>query len=393
MDIPGPEFGYTDLLDYEIQNSLKKEDKERQEGIVRWNPLRPSSAGFCARRLAYDTAEYRGKGTYPKDIIDPRLHRLFDLGHSVEFSALRIFDRQIKGLTQKYRQQSLSFFKIKRGNAEPEELLEGKPDSVFFLDLPDGEGGEVTHKSIMDVKSAGDGWTQGYKGRWERTLEKFQNMETLVTISDTGKAFFSPDIVATIDELGDDFIVDNIIQLNLYGRADFILERGVDHCWLYKYNKNNSDHYEFRWVPDQRLVDLVEEKFNDVSIKVDQERVEEVEKDYVLGSMHCSLCPRKKQCWGDEDAKRAFYKTLPPKRWPRDTNRLERGGEIEALFDKYLTHAPSVDKMKRVEDDIVKLMVEMKEKKIRLAAGGIWEVRFLKSVGKDGAHVLRKGKL
>ena len=44
--ILGPDVGYTDLLDHEMVERAKKNEKENK-----YFPLRPSAAGYCTRQI------------------------------------------------------------------------------------------------------------------------------------------------------------------------------------------------------------------------------------------------------------------------------------------------------------------------------------------------------
>ncbi len=360
--IPGPPVGYTDLLDYETSQKLKKDQEAYKSGEKkRYYPLRPSSAGFCSRRLAYELMEYHGHAEYGREIIKPNVHRLFALGNSVEYSVLRQF--QLVNIVQtRYKQQVLTCFELNSG-----KIIEGSCDACFISDK---------YKCIMDVKSVKDGFSKAYPTRWDDTLAKFSEMKTLQKISDT--AFYAEDVVAFIKELGEDFLVENIMQLNVYACADFMIKRGIDHAVIYKYNKNDSRHYELRFKPSQALADKVEKKFNLIDQAVANKDPNAVPKDYVLGAMHCAFCPFKKQCWGDDNTLRAWFKTFPPRKWPVDITKCNVD-HLVSNFHEYEELLELIEEKKMCADIITKTLVEGKIQKIRLDNGHVYEVKYLKS--------------
>ena len=103
----GPLKGYVDLLD---EHLIEKKTKEQSEE-VKWNPLRPSSAGYCERALGYAYDEYINKTQYPKERIDPDSIRLLDLGKGVEYSFIRQMEFS-KLFQVKYKQQALTFVQL-----------------------------------------------------------------------------------------------------------------------------------------------------------------------------------------------------------------------------------------------------------------------------------------
>jgi hypothetical protein len=387
-NIPGPPLPYTDLLDYYIAENIAKEDEKRRAGEIKRHPLRPSSAGKCSRELAYDLAEYRNIAIYDKELLDPRIKRLFGVGHGVEFSSLRDFNA-VPFLERKYEQQTVSLFSIERQEAE-KEIVEGSCDSVFFSNIK-GEDGEVTHKGVIDIKSAGDGWAAGFQSMWYSNLDKYARMDSVECIEGAPNSFFLTSAQDFCEELGwDDFLCDNIIQLNLYGCSEFMVERGIDHCVIYKVNKRNSDHFEIRWRPDPELFNFVKEKYQRISDGVDEGGAEMVEKDFHLGSLRCRFCSRKNNCWPDEDAVKAYFQTLGRKQWPKDTGYLGgTGKELELLFEQYHDKLKEEKEKKKLESKIVTLLLNNEIGKVRLEDGTCWQVKHLK---KDGA-VLKRAKL
>lgn len=362
MKILGPEVGYTDLLDLAITEKLQKEADEEAKGNFLYSPLRPSAAGYCARRLAYATAEYRGHGYVPKELKSPETYRLLELGHAVEFSALKNF-QLLKVMQVKFRQQALAFSEVARGDKDLErEILIGNADFVLW---------NPKHKALGDVKSKKDKFSSSYKTGWDEDTERFASMDSLIQVSET--AFYADDLDELIEELGDDFIVDNLYQINLYAMNDFMQKIGVNHAFVYQYNKNDSRHREIRFRPSAKAAKYVEKKFNAISKAVDKKEVESIERDFVLGSMRCAFCPYSKKCWGGDDALRAWFNSFPKKSWPTDV----ADAELVACFDEYEKALTVQETVAKLEADILKRLGDLK--KVRLPNGNVYETKYLKS--------------
>lgn len=287
----GPETGYTDLLDTKILEEIKKE----AEAPRKYHPLRPSSAGSSARRLAYELAEYRLNWKYDKvPRRTPATYRLLKLGNSVEFVTIQTL-KLLTDFSVRYRQQVVTLFKVKRGNGLPDEIIEGSCDWVLVSDK---------HKAICDAKSKKDGG-QGKYRYWLKDIEKLKAMKSVTTISDT--AVWVDDLPAFIEELDGDFLIDNMVQLNSYACTEFMRERGIDHGVIYRYNKNTSDHFEIRFRPSQAVQDAVKVKFDAVSLAVDKGCPEAVPCECKLGSMRAAYCDFAAYCHPGVDVKGAFF--------------------------------------------------------------------------------------
>ncbi len=368
----GPEVSYCELLDHEIEAKIKEDMKEAKF------PLRPSSAGYCARRLAFDLMEHRGYAKYEKEPMGPNVYRLLGLGHSVEYSALRNLE-MLDGFKLRYKQQVVSMFRL--DPLDPSinptgHLIEGSIDVVLWSDK---------YKCVLDVKSAGDGWSVAYKSRWEETLGKFDKMSSLTKLSENG--WYADNLEAFIAELNGDFLVDNLVQLNLYACSDFLVERGIDHAVIYKYNKNSSKHYEIRFKPSMALFEQIKNKFNAINKAVDARNPESIKCESFLGSMRCAFCPYKGKCW-DTDAQKAWFKTFPKKEWPKD---LRDHNSLQLLMDQYeitLTNEKAADKL---EAEILQYMTEHKLRKIKLENGNVYELKYLKTPTEH--FELRRSKL
>lgn len=363
MKIPGPETGYTDLLDYATQ--LKIQERAEQRGSF---PLRPSAAGDCSRKLAYDLMEYRGYAKYEKEVMKPQVHRLLNLGHYIESALIKDFYMLSDvGMQIRYKQQAVTLFQLDPILKKEQEIIEGQVDLVIWSDK---------YKCVMDVKSAKDKFSKAFQTGWIETLDKLSNCESVLTLSET--AFYIEDLPAFIEEYGDPFLADNLWQLNAYCCSDFFRERGIDHGTILKYNKNDSRLYEIRFKPSIEMMEQLRNKFNKVNKAVAKKKPEMVEKDFTLGSIKCSFCPYADRCWG-KDTKKEFFKTLPPKKWPKDTHKMTQGQELETLFQKFKANENLDKDRAKVEEKIIKLMLKEKVNKIRLSDDTIYELKHLKS--------------
>lgn len=368
--ILGPkEFGYTDLLDYEITKKVEAEKQAKKEGKTKSHPLRPSAAGFCARKLAYDLMEYRGHAWYDFPVIEPTVYRLFELGHSVEYTALRTF-QLVKVMQQKYKQQILPVFELVREGDLPSEIIEGQCDFVLWSEK---------HRCIGDVKSKKDRFSTAYRTAWDEEIEKFKELPSLVQLSET--AFYADDLDALLEDLGpENWLCDNLYQLNLYANSEFIKSKKIDHCFLYRYNKNDSRHLEIRFRPSKKAFEKVRAKFQAIIKAVDKKDPEKVQRDFVLGSARCAYCPANKMCWDLTDAKKAFYGTLPKKTWPKNLDsKTAEGRMLQELFAQYEANEKLTQKTSGIEANILKIMSEGKLERIQLANNHVYEIKFLKS--------------
>lgn len=365
--ILGPTVGYTDILDFEIEEQVKREAVERGAR----NPLRPSSAGYCLKRLAYDLAEFRGLAKWPgRALSSPQEYRLFELGHSVEFAALKTF-RLCKVIQQRYKQQTLTFEYIERGDpALPKELLEGSCDFCFI---------HPEWKAIGDVKSKKDKFSQAFKTAWDEEIDWLSHFGSVERFTET--AFWVEDLAAFIADLGDDFLTENLIQLNLYAHSDFVLMHGIDHAFLYRYNKNDSRHMEIRFRPSREVYDATIARFNAISIAVDRGRWEEVEKDFVLGSVRCAFCPHRSHCWPEHDALKEHFKALPKKNWPLDLHKAGPKAQefLPPLFEEYEQALAVGEKKEQLEAKLLTFLTQAEIHRIRLDNGHIYDVKYKKT--------------
>lgn len=367
-EILGPDVGFTDILDYEITNKLKAEAENRKAGKIKYHPLRPSSAGHCERKLALELMEYRGKAYYNKPLIEPNIDRLFSLGHSVEYSALRFFEL-IKIVEQRYKQQSLTLFTLDRGENFEQEIIEGSCDFVLW---------SKQWKAIGDVKSKKDGWSSFYKSKWDEEFEKLKALPSVTQISDT--AVYADDLDAFIEDLNGDWLVDNLLQLNLYANSTFMKERGVTFAFLYRYNKNDSRHMEVRFKPSERVAKYVEEKFNKIARIVDKGDVSNLVCQFNIGSMRHAFCDCHKMLpYSETDPLKSFFATLPKKVWAKDSSSLKYAGELNKAYLQYSKGKEGEKNAQKAEEKIIKILTEQKVSKVQFDDGLIYEVKLLKT--------------
>ena len=380
----GPTKSYCDMID----TAMLKNEAER---TTKYYPLRPSAAGYCSRRLAYDLMDYHGYATYEKEIKRADTLRLLNLGHSIEFSALRNME-SLEGFDLRYKQQVLSMFRLDPTTPnEPGRLIEGSLDVVMWSE---------EHKGLLDVKSVGDRHSSAFSSKWDEMLDKYSNMKSLQVFGEPNEkgiynAFYADDLDSFLTELNGDFLSDNLYQLNLYACAPFLVERGIDHAIVYRYCKNNSKHMEIRFRPSQGVFQRTFEKFNSINQAVHARTPEVVPKDSFLGSFRCAYCPFKSNCWGaDADATKAWFATFPEKLWPIRLYELANPNaaqQLGSLFGTYLAAKEQGEKASQEEEKILAILTEEKITKIQLDNKQIYEVKFLKS---PKPHFeLRRGKL
>lgn len=369
-NLVGPDFSYTDALNHMTEESIKRA-REAGDDFQK-SPLRPSAAGKCERELAYDLMEYRKLAQYEKELNTPELHRLFALGHSIESHILWQFKEQFKplGISVRYQQQNLSFMHLS-STVDPkyDAWVEGSIDFVLWSDK---------FKAIGDVKSKKEKFSSYRESTWEEDNEKYSKMKTLQKIGE--EAFYAEDVEAFLIELNDPFLAMNVLQLNLYANNIFITERNIDHCVLIYYSKNTSRIRELRFKPSKSLHDYVLNKFKYAYEAVEAGNPELAKKEFALGTIKCAFCAYKKECWKADDPLRLYFKSLPPKSWPKDTSRLgDDGLALEELFEQYMQAELEASAVKNLESEIIDILTEIKVNKIRLANGYIYEVKLYKS--------------
>ena len=362
-NIPGPPVGYTDLIDEFTRDKIEENSKKERSF-----PLRPSAAGYCGRRLAFDLMEYKGYASYEKTPMEPNTYRLLNLGHSVEYSAIKNFEL-VNFWKIKYKQQSVDLFKLEPIKGEEDKIIEGSADLVVY---------SPEWKCVIDIKSQKDAFSKAFPTRWKETLKKYEEMSSLQALSET--AFYAENLEAFVEELKDDFLVDNLLQLNMYACSQFFQDRGIDHAVIYKYNKNDSRHYEIRFKPCKKLFKRIQDKFNQVNKAVANKDPKSVPCDFKLGSMRCAFCPYAKECWPEgQDGLKAWFSTFPKKKWPTDLHKIKDKGQLKKLFQDFEKGIDDIKIKEETEQEIVKLMLEKGLKKIKLDNEHIYEVKYLKS--------------
>jgi hypothetical protein len=367
--IPGPPIGYVDILDISTVKKIEDDSKKFQ-----YNPLRPSSSGKCSRELGYEFMQYRGYAEYNTEPLAPSTFRLFKLGHSIEYHLIQQL-YFCEAFQVRYKQQTVSWEKLHDGS-----ILEGSLDLVFYSEK---------WKAIADVKSKKDRFSKSFKTDWEADSAKYAEMESVHKMTDT--TFWIEDLEAFLEELRDPFFEANFLQLNLYANSDFIKDRGIDHGCILQYNKNDSRLREIRFKPSEKLAQKVIEKFKNVAATIDKDKdPTKLPRDYALGTSKCAFCNFKHVC-RTEDTLKPYFRTLPPKRWPKDTSEIDVGKKLEKLYKEYKEHEASETKRKAIEQDMTKLLEEKEIRKVRFSTGEIYDVKFLKTP--QPHYELRKGKL
>lgn len=365
----GPEIGYVDILNEYFREKLQKEQDEGT-GFQK-TPIRPSASGQCARELAYGLMEFHKFAKYEKEATSPELNRIFGLGHVIESHLIRDMREAYKGLFDiKYTQQSLSFAHLKAVNhPELTQWLEGSTDLVIM---------GKDFKCIADIKSKKDKFSSWRDNAWSEFDYKMGRLPSIQKISDT--AFYADDLEQFLIEVNDPFLAANFLQLNLYALNPFIVERGIDHGAIIQYNKNDSRLREIRFRPSQKLYDYVLWKMQTAIDAVDHKDPTRAPQEHQLGSMKCAFCSYKKVCRPADDPLRAFFKNLPKKSWPKDTNRLgDTGLALEELYDQYKEASNATEAMDKLASDIIELLLEVEVDKVKFADGEVYEVKLFKS--------------
>jgi len=371
-EILGPEQSYVSMLDEAMQSDKETEDLKGRVYI----PLRPSASGNCSRELGYQLMEYRGKTAYSPEKIDPRVQRIFSLGHAIEAHLLRHFG-QVQKFKVKYKQQVLEFFELPEG-----DIIEGSLDMCFISD---------DHKCIGDVKSKGDKFSISHKSNWDQTREAYAAMSSVRQIEDD--FFWIPNLDQFLEELYDPYLAANFLQLNLYATSDFIVKRGIDHAVIIQYNKNDSRVREFRFKPSMSIAEKVKCKFLAVANAIDEQNDPDIlPRDFEVGSVKCAYCHYKDRCRPGIDTQQAFFDSFPSKEWPTNSTALAaKRAKLESLYEQFKDVSKLDGLKERLEGQICDILQDQKVTKIRFADGAIYHLKWLKS--KKGNLVLRRGKL
>lgn len=372
--ILGPEVGYVDLLNYATEEFIKQDALKVNDRY----PLRPSSSGKCTRELAFELMEYTGQAKYDKELITPEMHRIFALGHSVEYHIIKQLEAHAGEFFKvRYKQQMLSFFKVEAPTMpDLSRIIEGSIDACFI---------SKDHKAVIDFKSKKDKFDAAFKSEWDKKTEQLSQMQTVTPIGDSGAAFWVEDLEAFLDELNDPFFAANFLQLNLYANSDFLIERGIDHGAIIQICKNDSRLREVRFKPHRGLYEAVKTKFERSLKAAESGNVELAPRDFVLGSVKCAFCPYKRECWKDDgdgtDPLKAFFKTLPAKGWPQDVSRLDgaTASRLTELYSEFKQTEEATEGKEVLEKKIIEQMINQGVRKIRFDDGRIYELKHYKS--------------
>lgn len=371
----GPGASIVSLLDH-VQDS--------DPDIFNAFPLRPSSAGRCTRELAYSTASYMGLQTYEFEDKPARVKRLLNLGHSIEYHVIKhlykISDAE-PGFRIKYKQQALPLFMLDPVGDEPAPEIEGALDLAIEL-----------HKDLgfADIKSYGEKWSSWFKNKTMELHDKFDQYCEKID----EKGWWIEDLPAFLAQMNDPFLADNFYQMNAYCHSEFALKKGVSWGSIIKYNKNDSDMWELRFKPSLAMYEEVKAKFQTAYNAGAVGTPEQAPRDYKLGSVRCAFCDYKAYCWPEKDALKSWFETWPKKKWPRDLDRLP-APELVGLFEKYEDATAAGTQAEPAEAEIVRILTELKEKKVKLPNGHIYELKALKTGGVAGSPriALRRSKL
>jgi len=374
QNIPGPNEGYTDIID----NKLNSEEPK-----ALWFPLRPSSAGHCSRKLAYELADYFGLIKLERQKLEPTLKRIFSLGQYVEWHSIKFFEKvswDQKDFNVRYKQQSLPLFRLDAANADDlaPPLVEGSLD-IAVMNKGSTSGG------FGDVKSAKDKFHKAFKTSWDWTTTKLSELKSLTPINGSKTAFYADNLKEFLAELNDPFFEDNFRQLNTYCNSEFARLHGIDHGFIYRYNKNDSRHIEVRFRPSPEIYQEFIDKCNKVYKLVKNSGVDAIYDmgcDFTMGSAKAAFCDCRFYSGDNQDAcRKAYFNTFPKKSWPTNVEKLERSEDIRRLFDEYISISTSIDKQGIIEDQIIDLLAEAKVQKIKLSERHVFEVKHLKTGG------------
>lgn len=395
-DILGPEVGYISIMEEYVTQLEEASHKPR-------NPLRPYNSGECERALAYSYAAFKGSIKDVSTPVDPRTRRIFSMGHKVEAALVKEFRDAFRQINKeggdakfKYDQQTLRIMTL-----PDEEIIEGKNDGGLLIKS------DKYHKCLVDFKSKKDKWATFFTSKWDEDNEFFLKHGTLIDRHKDKKkqkdnvSIWINDINEFYDVLMDKnpFYCSNFSQLNLYMYDEdrFFHKLGFDHLALIYQENNNFNLREVRWAPSEKLANRTKDKFSRACKAGTSKDFESANKDFQLGTMKCSFCDWATQCWGlDEDQiTKAFYDTLPNKRWPKDTDRLEFSETLEDLHKSWMTASQKCEEASKIEQEIIKLLDAQGVSKVRFSNDMIYDVKRYKTGGAGNGPrlALKRGKL
>lgn len=348
----------------ELLNSiLIEKDLERDIG----NPLRPSNAGACARRIAHEFAGFLGLEEIVKEKRKPSVLRLLNLGHFIESQVVEDF-KDMPAFKVKYTQQEVDIFTLPFGTE-----VTGHTDLGIFAD---GVAG------ILDVKSMGDRWEAAFVSKWEKLIAFYSRLSCVEHFGED--SFWVEDLGVFLEAIGtDDSLYKNLVQLNLYACCDFLKKKRVDHGSIIRYNKNNSKLMEIRFKPSQEVFNKTEDRFKLIESACQHEDVKLVPKERVLGSTDCAYCLYRPKCW-PKASREEIYAGSPKKKWAIEA------ADISEAFAFKLSQYQVVEEHSFDKDELEKAIIldldQAGVSKVKLGKV-VYEVKHLKS-----GSVLRRGK-
>lgn len=377
----GPSAGYAELIDHYTEEASKN------NSFV-GTPLRPSASGKCERELGFEYMKYKGYATYESGSQEANVTRLLSLGHAIESNFIWNIKNAMKAaginFDIKYQQQVLSFGTLPSGTR-----IEGSIDSVFFVE---------EHKVLIDYKTKKNKWSAFYKDDWDETSEKYAKNPTIEKISD--QFFYIDDLEAFLETIKhkDPFLAMNFYQLNLYFHDEykFIRDRGIDHCALLYYNKNDSRIREIRFRPSEKVAKYVIEKFRKVEAVIEETKEpKKLTQEFNLGSAKCAFCDFNEKCWAGKNALQEYFATWPKKKWPKDTSKMDIGDVLEGLYSEWKEAVAASDKATEIEQMLISYLNEAKVQKVRFSDGQIYDLKAFKTGGVAGSPrlALKRGKL
>lgn len=244
------------------------------------SPLRPSNAGICERELFLRYKAWKEQSKVKGH--DVRIQRIFNLGHAIEKLIIDDF-KKLSGFKVLYGQQIMDHGLLPGSS----QLFQGSMDWCLISE---------EHKVVMDAKS------RGGRGSYTWDKEVAEACAIGITIDDNG--VWIADTDAFVKSSKDHELVKNILQLNVYATSRFCEDRGINHASIVRYNKLNSEQYEFRFAPSKTLLNYVLTKFARVAVA---KSIDELQSECIPGSM------KQRYCWAC--AGRKFEKVTGTNSW------------------------------------------------------------------------------